>query len=133
MTKGYRQTPCVSPGFVSTQKVKLIGRLAKLIHIQSHTSIELQPHLTVINIGKANDQNSPDVDLLAFPNSEIVSRIHACIRREGKVYFLEDLNSINGTFLNQILLTPEFRYLLTPGDLITLGKDNLVSFRFQIY
>ena len=89
--------------------------------------------MRVINIGKANDQNSPDVDLLAFPNSEIVSRTHACIRREGKVYFLEDLNSINGTFLNQIPITPRFRYVLTNGDLITLGKDNLVSFRFQIY
>lgn len=133
MTKGNRQTPCDTQGYVSTQKVKFLGRLAKLIHIQSHKSIELQPHITVINIGKANNQNTPDIDLLTFPKSEIVSRIHACIRREGKAYFVEDLNSINGTLLNQIPIVPRNRYLLTNGDLITLGKGNLVSFRFQIY
>lgn len=133
MTKINRLLPCDTQGYVSTQNVFIIGRLAKLIHIQSHTSIVLQPHMTVINIGKANDQNTPDVDLLGFPNSEVVSRIHACIWREGKVYFLEDLNSINGTFLNQIPIAPANRYLLTNGDLITLGKDKLVSFRFQLY
>lgn len=48
-----------------------------------------------------------------------VSRVHARIFRRGKNFFLEDLKSKNGTFLNGKPVTK--KELLTPGDYIRIG------------
>ena len=65
----------------------------------------------------------PDVDLTSEEGSDKgVSRRHARIsRREGQV-FIEDLNSLNGTFLNATRLVPEIPYPLKDGDRVQLGK-----------
>jgi hypothetical protein len=65
----------------------------------------------------------PDVDLSSEEGMDKgVSRRHARIsRREGQV-FLEDLNSLNGTFLNATRLVPELPYPLKDGDQVQLGK-----------
>ncbi len=57
--------------------------------------------------------------------SKRVSREHARIRRDGRKLFLEDLNSTNGTFLNeQRVLSPQ---LLRDGDQVMIG-DILFTF-----
>ena len=45
-----------------------------------------------------------------------VSRIHAMIVKEGKECILEDLNSTNGTWVNEKCLEPRTRYVLKQGD-----------------
>jgi serine phosphatase RsbU (regulator of sigma subunit) len=47
-----------------------------------------------------------------------VSRQHAAIARDGNDYYLEDLNSRNGTFLNDEPGKIEGRRLLKPGDVV---------------
>src|SRR5688500_14763950 len=47
-----------------------------------------------------------------------VSRQHAAIARDGNDYYLEDLNSRNGTFLNDEPTKIEGRRLLKPGDVV---------------
>lgn len=65
----------------------------------------------------------PDVDLTSQDGMDKgVSRRHARITlREGQV-FVEDLNSLNGTFLNATRLVPELPYPVKDGDRIQLGK-----------
>ena len=65
----------------------------------------------------------PDVDLTNEQGIEKgLSRRHArIVRREGQV-FLEDLQSLNGTFLNKTRLVPDIPYALKDGDLVQLGK-----------
>jgi len=60
----------------------------------------------------------PNVDL-SIP-SPAVSRRHARLTREGEGYFLEDLGSSNGTFLNDERLLE--RRLLKSGDRVRLGQ-----------
>ncbi len=36
---------------------------------------------------------------LVFPDDPLLSGRHACLRREGDAFYLEDLQSTNGTFL----------------------------------
>lgn len=104
---------------------------ARLLHVQTNTQIELPLHLSVIHIGKPNDRIPPDVDVSGFPSSDIVSRIHADIRLEGDAYFIEDVGSANGTYINHQSLLPGNRHRLRSGDRISLGKGDLVTFLFQ--
>jgi pSer/pThr/pTyr-binding forkhead associated (FHA) protein len=107
-------------------------QVARLLHVQTNTPIELPANLTVIHIGKPNDRVPPDVDVSGFPNSEIVSRVHADIRVEGDSYYLEDVGSANGTYVNNMPLPVGNRHRLRPGDRVALGKGDKVTFLFQI-
>lgn len=107
------------------------GLRLELFHVQTNTSIEFPLNLAVIRIGKPNDQSPPDIDVSHLPDDEVVSRIHAQIRVEGSHYFIEDLGSSNGTFLNNIKLQPRTTYQLNFGDKIDLGQGAKVTFIFQ--
>jgi hypothetical protein len=72
----------------------------------------------------------PDVDLDADDPEAKVSRRHARITRRGEQYFIEDLGSTNGTFINRgRRLLPGDRQPLNDGDEIIIGKTFL---RFQV-
>jgi hypothetical protein len=72
----------------------------------------------------------PDVDLDADDPEAKVSRRHAHIMRRNGQYFVEDLGSTNGTFINRgRRLLPGDRQPLRDGDEIIVGKTFL---RFHI-
>jgi hypothetical protein len=104
---------------------------ARLLHLQTNVEIELPPGLPVIHIGKPNDRIPPDVDVSGFPNSDIVSRIHADLRIEGDAYYIEDVGSSNGTYINNVPLSMGNRHRLRSGDRVALGKGDKVTFLFQ--
>ncbi len=111
---------------------QLQQQTARLLHLQTSASLELPQSLTVIHIGKPNDRIPPDIDVSGFPDSEIVSRIHADIRLEGDAYYLEDVGSSNGTYINNVPLPMGNRHRLRPGDRLSLGKGDKVTFLFQL-
>ncbi|MBD2058420.1 FHA domain-containing protein [Oculatella sp. FACHB-28] len=113
-------------------KTQLQIQSARLLHVQTNATIELPQNLSVIHLGKPNDRIPPDVDVSGFPNSEIVSRIHADIRVEGGIYYIEDVGSSNGTYINNAPLPIGNRHRLRSGDRIALGKGDRVTFLFQI-
>ncbi len=102
-----------------------------LLHVQSDTVVDLPQGLSVIHIGKPNEQIPPDIDVSGFANSDVVSRMHADIRVETEAYYLEDVGSSNGTYVNHSPLTPGNRHRLQAGDRISLGKGDLMTFIFQ--
>jgi len=104
---------------------------AKLFHVQTNTLIELPTELHILHLGKPNDRIPPTIDVSGFPNSEIVSRVHADIRVEGDIYYIEDVGSSNGTYINNLPLPPGNRHRLRAGDRIALGKGDKVTFIFQ--
>lgn len=108
------------------------GQLPKLFHVQTHTYIDLPLNLLIVHIGKPNDRLSPDIDVSRLPNSDGVSRVHANILIQDGNYYIEDLGSANGTYLNDTLITPFTRYSLKLRDRIDLGKENKVTFLFQL-
>jgi FHA domain/Double zinc ribbon len=124
--------PAAPPAVIATPVATQIQQAAyQLFHLQTNKDIELPPHLSVVLIGKPNEQSPPDIDVSGFPCSEVVSRIHANIRVEGANYYLEDLGSANGTYVNHNALVKGNRHLLRTGDRIGLGKGDLVTFLFQ--
>lgn len=72
----------------------------------------------------------PDIDLDTDDPEAKVSRRHARITLSNGQYFLEDLGSTNGTFINRgKRLSPGHRQALCDGDEIIVGKTFL---RFHI-
>ncbi|RCJ21666.1 phosphopeptide-binding protein [Nostoc sp. ATCC 43529] len=109
----------------------IIGLNLELFHVQTNTAFELPPHCAVFHIGKPNDQIKPNIDVSRLPDANIVSRIHAQIQIHAHNYFIEDLGSSNGTFVNNIRLEPRKPYQINLGDKIDLGQDEKVTFIFQ--
>lgn len=118
-----------TPKYSATQ---IQTQTARLLHVQTNTLIELPVNLSVVHLGKPNDRIPPDIDVSGFPNSEIVSRIHADIRVEADAFYVEDVGSSNGTYINNIPLPMGNRHRLRPGDRIALGKGDKVTFLFQL-
>jgi FHA domain/Double zinc ribbon len=121
------------PGFANISgATQLQVETASLLHLQSDTKIAIASNLDVVHIGKPNGQIPPDIDVAGFPDSEVVSRLHADIRIEGDAYYIEDVGSSNGTYVNHAPLLRGNRHRLRPGDRIALGKGDLVTFIFQL-
>ncbi|GBE90700.1 FHA domain-containing protein [Nostoc cycadae] len=115
----------------NTNQVSTTGLSLELFHVQTNTAFNLPPNLMVIRVGKPNDQHPPDIDVSSLPNAEVVSRIHAQIRIDSSNYLIEDLGSVNGTFVNDIKLEPGITHHLKVGDRIDLGQGHSVTFIFQ--
>ncbi|TEU22196.1 MAG: FHA domain-containing protein [Anaerolineales bacterium] len=96
----------------------------KLTIPDSGRDVEM-PLTKEVNIGRLDPASAsfPDVDLTSDGGLEKgVSRRHAKITRRGSEVFIEDLGSINGTFLNRKKLTPYLPQTLKNGDELQLGK-----------
>jgi len=103
-----------------------------LHHVQTDQKLELQSTLKIIHLGRPNDEIPPDLDLSGLPNADVISRIHADIRLEADGYYLEDMGSANGTYVNGQRLLHGNRHLLTHGDRFCLGKEDKVTFIFCV-
>ncbi len=78
---------------------------------QTGTSFPLPPHATEIGRDETADISLQDPEM---------SRRHVRISWQDGGYILEDLNSTNGTFLNDTRVTAAQR--LSPGDKIRMGQ-----------
>lgn len=107
-------------------------QLPNLFHLQTQTYIKFPSNISIIYIGKSNHRVPPDIDISTLPNSGVVSRVHALIQLEENNYFIEDVGSSNGTYLNHSRLMPLTRYSLKLGDRIDFCKGNKVTFLFQL-
>jgi pSer/pThr/pTyr-binding forkhead associated (FHA) protein len=102
----------------------------ELFHVQTDTSFDLPQNFAAIRIGKPKQQFIPDIDVSELPNADYVSRLHAEIQAEKNSYYIVDMGSSNGTYLNNIRINPKQRYPLNLGDKIDLGHGSKVTFIF---
>lgn len=83
------------------------------------------PTLEEVVIGRTDPHTtlSPDVDLEEHGGGMAgVSRCHARLLRYPEGWVLEDLDSTNGTFINQVQLTPGQPVRLHTDDIIRCGQ-----------
>ncbi len=70
--------------------------------------------------------NFPEIDLTPHDFETKVSRRHARLFQESGRFFIEDLSSVNGTFLNGLTrLTPKTPHPLQDGDELKLGETRI--------
>jgi len=94
------------------------------------TEFKLVNNESTIGRWDADNGVFPDVDLDAFDADAKVSRRHAKIYISNGTYFIEDLGSTNGTYINRgRRLLPGEAQVLSDGDEVIVGKTFL---RFHI-
>lgn len=79
----------------------------------------------IIHIGRVSPASNtfPDIDLSKeIGPDRTVSRRHARILKQGNKVVIEDMNSVNGTFVNGKKLDPYLPEALRDGDLLRLGR-----------
>jgi len=102
-----------------------------LINLENGQMITTQLEKTFI-LGRASTEiktNEPLVDLTEFGAMELgISRVHAMIRQSKGKYQLVDLESSNGTWLENQRLVPKQPYPLESGNRIRIGRLNILVF-----
>ncbi|MBA2340664.1 MAG: protein kinase [Pyrinomonadaceae bacterium] len=79
-------------------------------------------------VGRSDPHSNifPEIDLSKFDPNTKVSRRHARIWREGDAFLIEDLESVNGTVVNDsVRLAPHQPRVLESGDRLRLGETTL--------
>ena len=90
--------------------------MLKLVLMLKNTEIKtIETDKETITIGRSNNN---DIHI----NNLGVSKAHAKITRQNGSYVIEDLNSTNGTLLNNEPIT---KAGLTGKDVVTIGKHTL--------
>jgi serine/threonine protein kinase len=84
-------------------------------------------HPTTLVRGSSQSSPIPTLDLEPHGGSQAgVSRHHARIYRSGSQWFIEDMNSTNGTFVNETMLTPGQPIPLANGSQVRCSRLILV-------
>ena len=77
-------------------------------------------------VGRAHKKSTPDIDLAPHQGAQAgVSRRHARLLRENDQWYLEDLGSTNGTFLNGTKVSPHEKIIIKKGDKVRFGQIEL--------
>ena len=105
-----------------------------LINLENGQLITTQLERTFILGRVSTEIKTSDtlVDLTPFGGLELgISRLHAMIRRSKGNYQIIDLESSNGTWLENQRLVPKQPYPLESGDRIRVGRLNILVFYIQ--
>ncbi len=97
----------------------------RLVVQASGATLNLAPGKNEYLIGREDPVSGsfPDVDLVPYGGEEGgVSRRHAQILRRGGQFSIEDLNSVNYTFVNRQKVAPGTPHPLQDGDEVRLGR-----------
>lgn len=110
------------PGEETTQE-------ARLFVPDKNAVIKLVNTGQQIIIGRTHREQVADVDLGPYGARELgVSRRHAMLTCEGGRWMVSDMNSTNGTFVNEVRISPGQPVTLNDGDMLRFGRLPLVFF-----
>ena len=104
---------------------------ARLYFPGSNSSLDLPHNQAEIIIGREDAISGvfPDIDLEPYAAQDAgVSRRHIKLHSQGSAWTVEDLNTVNGTFLNRQKLSANQPALLKHGDELRLGKLALIFY-----
>jgi pSer/pThr/pTyr-binding forkhead associated (FHA) protein len=77
-----------------------------------------------VHVGRETLRIGRDSSNQIHLDNPAVSRFHAEVYRQGYPFFVEDKNSTNGVYVNDVLI--KWKSGLKDGDRVTIGKHTLV-------
>ncbi len=118
-------------GFIESPAARPDPR-ARLVEIASGMVLPLADKRETL-VGRTDPVTgiNPDIDLTAVDTKRSTSRRHARIRREddGTFSVIEDIGTMNGTFVNGVRLSTGQSYPVMPGDMVVFGT---IQCRFEV-
>jgi CRP-like cAMP-binding protein len=106
---------------------------ARMVEIGTGTEFPLAADKRETTVGRIDPVTGihPDVDLTPVDSKRSISRRHARVRREedGSYSVIEDVGTMNGTFVNGVRLTAGRAYPIKPADMVVFGT---VQCRFEV-
>jgi pSer/pThr/pTyr-binding forkhead associated (FHA) protein len=108
MAQGARKEQPAKPIQYGRLRVIAVGSDSRF---QVGSILDLQPE-TRLGADKDND---------ILLRDSYVSRHHAWLRWDGQAWWVEDLNSTNGTMVDRQRLAPGSPYLLSSGSVLSIG------------
>jgi pSer/pThr/pTyr-binding forkhead associated (FHA) protein len=105
------------------------GKDGKKVHEEAKTKlIKVKFKERDIGLEKSNFIGRNKTATISIQNDPLVSRKHALIEHIKGRYFLSDLNSTNGTYINNRPVQKDEKVELASGDVIRVGKTKLNVF-----
>ncbi len=118
---------------VASQPAAAPDPRARLVEAVSGMTFPLAADRRETTVGRIDPVTGilPDVDLTSVDTKRSISRRHARLRREedGSFSVVEDVGTMNGTFVNGVRLTAGRPYPMVPGDTVVFGT---VQCRFEV-
>lgn len=100
---------------------------AKIVIAEQNVTLDVPQEAAQVIIGRTHGTVKVDIDLGPYgASSQGVSRKHARLSQAEGQWLLEDLNSLNGTFVNERKLISETPVPLKSGDVIRCGHLPLI-------
>jgi hypothetical protein len=122
---------CANCGMPLVARIATESPVVRLVHLATGQSFALGDQREAV-IGRADPTSDvfPDIDLAPIGGEkEGVSRQHARLRRDRDRFTIEDLKSVNFTFLNKQRLDAFMPTPIKSGDEVRLGR---VVLRFEV-
>ena len=106
------------------QTVSPVGKQLKAYGETKPASYLMFNNKKVSLVAKITIGRESDTDVVV--DNKLASRHHAMIQKIKNAYFIKDMGSTNGTFINGVRIPNDKYVKLNPGDKITIGNMNLV-------
>ncbi|UCG23407.1 MAG: zinc ribbon domain-containing protein [Chloroflexota bacterium] len=113
------------PALEEPPQAKATPVMPRLVVQPSNTTLQFPANKNQFIVGREDPISShfPDIELGAYGGDEGgVSRQHVRITRQGEQFLIEDLESVNYTFVNKQKLEPGSPRLLQDGDEVRFGR-----------
>jgi tRNA A-37 threonylcarbamoyl transferase component Bud32 len=122
---GQRQ-PLVGVGSAALRQARATAKLIVAGTTELDAQFQLQKENNLVGRSDPHSNIFPEIDLSRFDPETKVSRRHARIWRQGEAFLIEDLNSVNGTVINDaVRLAPHQPRVLESGDKLRIGETTL--------
>ena len=98
---------------------KRLGKIKRTEEMSLSFQGEYYPIISQITIGRDKKNN-------IILDDSMVSRNHALIQKIKEAYFIKDLNSTNGTLVNNEKVPKEKYIKLYKNDVVKIGRTELI-------
>lgn len=111
----------------SDQPEPVVVQAAKIVLAEQNVSIDVPLDAAEVIIGRTHGDIRVDINLGPYGAASAgVSRKHARLLRRDNYWQLEDLGSLNGTYVNDVKLKAQSPFPLKSGDIIRCGHLSLI-------
>ncbi len=112
------------PDYTISSESAVGQRLDKFSDSEIISYLTFKDNKVDMSVGKITIGRSPSNNIVI--ENKLASRNHALIQKIRDEFFIKDMGSTNGTFLNGIRIPTDKYVRIRNGDKITIGNDNII-------